>query len=88
MLLAEIKLYLRVDDISEDEFIASLQIAAEEYLTNAGVVKDYTKELYKLAVKLLISNWYENRDIVTIGTVSTKLDYSLSHILIQLREWV
>lgn len=88
MELTEIKLYLRIDEDSEDTLISSLQLAAEEYLTNAGVTKDYTKELYKLAIKLLVSNWYENRDTILIGSISKKLDYSLNHILMQLREWV
>lgn len=87
MELEEIKLYLRVDSESEDMLLLSLKVAAEEYLTNAGVIKDYTQELYKLAIKLLISHWYENRDIVLIGSISKKLEYSLNHILIQLKEW-
>ena len=42
--LEELKLFLRIDGEEEDSFIEGLQIAAEEYLTNAGIKKDYTKE--------------------------------------------
>ena len=74
--LDEIKLYLRIDTDDEDELLSSLQLSAEEYLLNAGIEKDYEKQLYKLAVKLLISNWYENRNPVLTGSISKKLEYS------------
>ncbi|CAI3699711.1 conserved hypothetical protein [Clostridium neonatale] len=82
--LDEIKLYLRIDTDDEDELLSSLQLSAEEYLLNAGIEKDYEKQLYKLAVKLLISNWYENRNPVLTGSISKKLEYSLQHIIAQL----
>lgn len=85
MEIEEIKLFLRIDDNSEDTLIESFKSAAEEYLENAGVIKDYSKELYKLAIKLLVSHWYENRDSVLIGSISKKLEYSLNSILIQLQ---
>lgn len=82
--LDEIKLYLRIDTDDEDELLSSLQLSAEEYLLNAGIEKDYERQLYKLAVKLLISNWYENRNPVLTGSISKKLEYSLQHIIAQL----
>lgn len=82
--LDEIKLYLRIDTDDEDELLSSLQLSAEEYLLNAGIEKDYEKQLYKLAVKLLISNWYENRNPILTGSISKKLEYSLQHIIAQL----
>lgn len=84
MELDEIKLYLRLDTDDEDELLSSLQLSAEEYLLNAGIEKDYEKQLYKLAVKLLISNWYENRNPVSTGSISKKIEYSLQHIVAQL----
>jgi uncharacterized phage protein (predicted DNA packaging) len=85
MNLDEIKEYLRIDGAEEDNLIAGLQIAAEEYLNNAGVSKDYTRELYKIAIKLLVSHWYENRSGVVVGSISKALEYSLSSIIIQLQ---
>lgn len=64
MELEEIKVYLRVDFSEDDEFILSLQSAAEEYLKNAGIKVEYENDLYKTAVKMLISNWYNNRDVI------------------------
>lgn len=84
MEITEIKLYLRIDGDDEDELLESLKLAAEEYLLNADIQKDYTKELYKLAVKILITSWYENRSPILTGSISKKVEYSLSHILPQL----
>ena len=48
--LEELKLFLRIDGEEEDLLIEGLQFAAEEYLSNAGIKMDYTKELYKLPI--------------------------------------
>ena len=84
MEISEIKEFLRLDTDDEDILISGLKLAAEEYLTNAGVTKDYTKELYKLVVKILVSHWYENRDAVIIGSISKTLEFSLNSMIIQL----
>ena len=85
MNLEDLKLFLRIDDYEEDNLIQALQLSAEEYLTNAGINKDYSKELYKLAIKILVSHWYENRSVETIGKNITKIAFSLDTILIQLK---
>lgn len=85
MELEELKIYLKIDDNEEDIFIQTLQTSAEEYLTNAGIIKDYSKELYKLAIKILVAHWYENRAVETIGKNITKIAFSLDVILIQLK---
>lgn len=82
MELEELKLFLKVDSEDEDVLVTSLQLAAEEYLANAGITKDYLKELYKLAIKLLVGHWFENREV--IGKAD-KLAFSLSSMIIQLR---
>lgn len=56
--------------------------SAEAYLTGAGVTKDETKPLYCLAVKMLVTNWYDNR--VPAGTV-TGQPYGLDGIITQLK---
>lgn len=81
--IEEIKKYLRIDYDGEDEELQAFANAAEEYLKNAGIKADYTSELYKLAVKLLVSNWYSNR--IPIGTVTQAMEYSLRRIIIQLQ---
>lgn len=85
MNLEDIKLFLKIDDNEEDTLIQGLQLAAEEYLINAGISKDYTKELYKLAIKILISHWYENRAVETIGKNISKIAFSLDNIITQLK---
>lgn len=81
-MLDEVKEYLRIDGTDEDTEIQGLINAAEAYLTNAGVIKDETKELYKLAVKMLVVNWYENRQ--PIGKAD-KLAFGLDSIITQLK---
>jgi uncharacterized phage protein (predicted DNA packaging) len=81
-LLDEVKEYLRIDGTDENVEIQGLINAAEAYLTNAGVIKDETNELYKLAVKMLVVNWYENRQ--PIGKAD-KLAFGLDSIITQLK---
>lgn len=81
-MLDEVKEYLRIDGTDEDTAIQGLINAAEAYLTNAGVIKDETNELYKLAVKMLVVNWYENRQ--PIGKAD-KLAFGLDSIITQLK---
>lgn len=85
MELQELKLFLKLDDSEEDELIKGLQLAAEEYLTNAGIKKDYAKGLYKLAIKILVSHYYENRAVETIGKNVSKIAFGLDTILMQLK---
>ena len=86
MELSTIKQYLKVDFDDDDELIRSMQKAAEDYLKNAGVTCSYESDLYQLAVLLLVTNWYENRNAVLTGMVNSKLEYSLKHILAQLMD--
>ena len=83
--LTEIKLFLKVDHEEEDSFIQGLQLSAEEYLTNAGIAKDYEKELYKLAIKILVTHWYENRAVETVGKNVSKISFGLDTIILQLK---
>lgn len=83
--LEELKLFLRIDGEEEDTLIKGLQLGAEEYLTNAGIHKDYEKELYKLAIRILVSHWYENRSFETVGKNVSKIAFGLDTILIQLK---
>ncbi len=85
MELEELKLFLKIDDDEEILLIEGLQKSAEEYLNNAGIKKDYTKELYKLAIKILVSHWYENRAVETIGKNVSKIAFGLDTILTQLK---
>lgn len=83
--LQELKLFLKLDDNEEDVLIQSLQLAAEEHMSNAGVIKNYSKELYKLAIKMLVSHWYENREVEMIGKNVSKIAFGIDTIIIQLK---
>lgn len=81
--LEEAKKYLRVDGDEEDELITSFIVAAEIYIKNATSKNvDLKSELAKLAARILISHWYENRE--AIGKAE-QLAFSLQSILVQLQ---
>jgi uncharacterized phage protein (predicted DNA packaging) len=84
--LEEAKAYLRIDSSYDDLLISSLITASEEYLKNAtGVEYDSSNELAKLFCLVLISDWYENREMVgkednvrqTIRSILMQLTYCL-----------
>ena len=81
IVLEDVLLHLRIDNDEELQHIDSLTNAAIVFLKNAGVVESKS-ELYKLAIKILVSHWYENREV--IGK-SDKLPYSLDSIITQLK---
>lgn len=81
MTLDEVKVFLRIDESTENELLSGLMLAAEEYLTGAGIEKNYSKEIYKLTVKMLIANWYENRNITDKSL--QEIPYGLKSLIIQ-----
>ena len=81
--LEEIAEYAKIDQTEED--VQSYIDASEMYLLNAGVAKDETNAIYKLAVKMLVTHWHDNRNAVAIGTISKSLEYSLQSIITQLK---
>ncbi|MFY0167302.1 head-tail connector protein [Bacillus anthracis] len=81
--LEEAKGYLRVDGNEEDTLIESLIIAAEIYIKNATSKNVNLKsELAKLAARILIAHWHENREAVG---KAEQLAFSLQSILVQLQ---
>lgn len=80
----EIKNYLRLDGAEDDDFLGSLINVAKEDLAASGI-KNETTERYKLAIMLLVANHYEERRPEAVGTIATKLSYSLERIILQLK---
>lgn len=82
MSIDEVKEFLRIDGNDDDALITALTAAAEQYVKNATRPDVDTKnDLYNLAVKILVTHWYENREPVgTAGTIA----FSLESMLIQL----
>lgn len=89
-LLLDIKEFI-IDDSDDPQtliLIKTLKSAAEEYIKGLGVNStsiNYENSLYKLAVMMLISHWYENRSIVAVGTITKEMEISFKSIVIQLR---
>lgn len=84
--LAEVKEYLRIENdyTEEDELLKSLMEAAEEHLKNAtGKAFGSTNNLAKLFVKVLVSDWYENRELT--GKQSDKVRGIIQSVLTQLQ---
>lgn len=90
-MLAEVKLYLRIDEDIEDELINSLISAAENYIKSASG-KTRTAdgkpleedELFKTAVKMLVAHWYDNRGTEYVGKTVSKIGNSFNMLLSQI----
>lgn len=82
--IAEAEEYLRVgpDAVPDEATIQGLMLAAEGYFVNAGCQLNADDEVAKLAEKMLISHWYENREPVG---VANKLAFGLDGIILQLQ---
>jgi uncharacterized phage protein (predicted DNA packaging) len=80
----EIKNYLRIDGAEDEAFLGSLINVAKEDLTASGITNQ-TSERYKLAIMLLVANHYEERRPQVVGTIASKLSYSLERIILQLK---
>lgn len=61
--LQNVKEYLRVDYDEDDFLITGFITAAKEYLRNAGVSDGQEGELYNIVVLMLVSLFYENREV-------------------------
>ena len=86
MILEEVKHSLRVDGSEDDGFLTSLIAAAKTFIENAtGIVPDEKRDLDKLAITLLVTHWYENREVAQIGRIATEVPFSLEIILVQLK---
>lgn len=81
--LDEVKNWLRIDFSEDDALLTTLISAAEEYLKNAtGKTFDNTNDLAKLFCLVLITDWYENREM--IGKASEKVRQTVESMVAQL----
>lgn len=71
-LLKEVRTYMRLDDYSKadpdwhnevNKEVETLILSAETFLKSHGVKKDYENELYKIAIFMLVSIWYDHRGL-------------------------
>ena len=83
--LEETKEWLRVDGNEEDSTIELLIKAAEEYLKNAtGRKFDNTNNQARLFCLVLVTDWFENRDLIG-AKVSEKVRFIVQSMLLQLQ---
>src|SRR5690606_10451478 len=88
--LALAKLWLRVSHDDEDELIQLFIDGAGDYLFRAtGRQWDETNHTAKLVALALITDWYENRELVSrdraLLNVSEKLRHSIQSMILQLQ---
>lgn len=82
MLLKDVKLYLRVDDYTEDEVIQGMIDAAKQYIqTGTGVAFAETNARHLLTLKMIVAHWYDNRGLV--GN-TTELPFTVTAQLLQI----
>jgi uncharacterized phage protein (predicted DNA packaging) len=84
--LDDVKSWLRVDYDDDDADIQTLIDAAESYLFNAtGVSFDSTNPLATLYCRVLIKDWYDDRDLMQDAKCSDKVRFTLQSIMMQLQ---
>lgn len=81
--LDEVKNWLRDIPVEDEGTVTMLIGAAERFIKNAtGNNFDSTNELAKLLCLILVTDWYENREM--IGKVSEKVRFSVESAMAQL----
>lgn len=84
--LKETKEFLKVDYEDEDILIESLIEASEIYLKNAtGIEFDNTNPLAKLYCRVLIYEWFRDKNLMKEEKVSNQVKFTLQSILLQLQ---
>ncbi len=82
--LDEVKTYLCIDGSDQDTMLQTLINAAEMSLYNAtGIEFDDTNDLAKLYCMVLVSDWFENREL--IGKVGERVRFTIQSIISQLK---
>lgn len=61
--------------------------AAKEYLKGAGVPEKTDSALYDMACYMLAMHWYDNRGVVTIGTVQGTIALGVNSIIHQIQDY-
>jgi uncharacterized phage protein (predicted DNA packaging) len=86
MELDELKKFLKVDGSGLDVVLPAYQLAAEVYLLNAGVTKDYANPLYKVVITVIAGTFLENPALVAAARLTTdSLSITLNALIAQLR---
>ncbi|MBO0586121.1 head-tail connector protein [Sporosarcina sp. E16_8] len=82
--LEETKEWLRIDGSEDDGSVQMLIAASENYLKNAtGTVFDHTHDQARLFCLVLVTDWYESREL-TASKVGEKVRFTVQSMLLQL----
>ncbi|MGQ2971832.1 head-tail connector protein [Brevundimonas mediterranea] len=90
MTLDEAKAFLRFDSDDEDTLISSLMATATETaMAHAdGLAEDdEAPESVKTAALLLMAHWFENREAVNIGNITTMVPLGALWLANRYRKW-
>lgn len=82
--LSELKAFARIDDDHDDDLVASLGIAAREYVETA-TGRTYDQEVperAKVAIKSVAAFWFEHR-----GDSNVEPPAHIRRLIHQLRDW-
>lgn len=87
MNLSQLKNSLRIEHDFDDSFLLMLIDSAEFYISNAVDAKQETIESdsrFNLAVTLLVSSWYFNREAFT-DSAKNEIPFGVTSLIHQLR---
>ena len=86
--LADVKNYLRVDHDQDDDYITQLIAAADAFIKSYTSLETLPGDLQQ-AVLLMISHWYDNREVVSTSRASKagiEMAFTVSAILANYKE--
>ncbi len=94
-LLNDVKLYCRIDSDDEDDLLNEMIAAAKNQIFGQCGKTSYVNgevepirledtELFKLAVKMLVAHWYDNRGAVSVGEMKN-IPYAVDSIIAEFR---
>ncbi|HJF34495.1 MAG TPA: head-tail connector protein [Clostridium perfringens] len=79
-LLEYVKNYSKLEDDEDIDLLSSFILASKEYLENAGVKFDESKELHKQALAMLTSQRYDDR----LGTIKGNNTFIINSLIAQI----
>ncbi|SDY84620.1 head-tail connector protein [Thermoactinomyces sp. DSM 45892] len=82
--IKDMKTFLKIDHDDEDAIIEGMILAGREFIRNAAGEVNESSELYKLCLKLLVTHWFDNRNIFINGWVN-EVPFSLKAMIYQLQ---
>ena len=85
MELDELKQFLKVDGTDLDVVLVGYQAAAEIYLLNTGIAKDYTNALYKTIVTIFCGVLLEDPTLLNVKGSIEGIGITFNALVAQLR---